>query len=177
VLARYEHLENLQRAIASLEAHGVDGDDLALVGEGALEVEAEAGRTPTGVRLFERTAVRIAIALVTATLAGALVGAVFVGTAILVFSGIYAKGWVFVLVVCWFAAAGSVVGLYVGFFRTLGFSEAVPLTYAPEPRHSIWLAVYGSAEDVEPRVAATDPVEMMTSPPVRTMHPDEAKSA
>ena len=38
-MARYPDLPTARRAIESLEAAGIDGNDIALVGEGALEAE------------------------------------------------------------------------------------------------------------------------------------------
>jgi hypothetical protein len=174
VLARYENLEELRHAIASLESHGVDGDDLALVGEGALEVEAAAGRSATDRRLLASTSVRIAIAVVLGMLVGAVIGLICVGAAVLIFSDLTDRGWVLALMTAWFAACGGLTASFFAFFRTLGFSEAMPLTYASEPEQPLWLAVYGHAEGVEDTLAATHPAELVTSPSSPTAHPDEA---
>jgi len=173
VLARYDNLEEVRRAIRSLESHGVDGDDLALVGDGVLEVEGDAGERATDRRLLASTSARIAMAVVLGTIIGAVVGAVFVGSAVLIFSGLTARGWVFALVGAWFAACGGLVGAFLAFFRALGFSDAMPLTYATEPERPLWLAVYGHNEGVEETVAATHPIELVTSPSTMTAHPDE----
>jgi hypothetical protein len=175
VLARYDNLEELRQAIRSLESHGVDGDDLALVGEGALDVEADAGRKSTDRRLLASTSARIAVAVVLGAIVGAVIGAIFVGSDVLIFSGLIARGWVFALVGAWFAACGALVGAFLAFFRALGFSDAMPLTYATEPDRPLWLAVYGHDEDVEETVAATHPVELVTSPSTTTVHPDEGE--
>jgi hypothetical protein len=177
LLARYDDLERLRHAIANLEAHGVDGDDLALVGEGALEVEAESGHGATDGRLIRYTSRRIVASVLLGALAGAVLGAVTVGATLLIWSDLTARGWVFALMVAWFASCGGLVGAFIAFFRTLGFSDAMPLTYAPEPEHQLWLAVYGTADDVEATVAATGPAELVTSPSTKTAHPDEATGA
>ena len=176
VLARYDDLEQLRHAIASLEAHGVDGDDLALVGEGALEVEAEAGRPATEHRLATHTAARIVVSVMLGALVGAAIGAVCVGAMLLIWSDLDARGWVFALMVAWFAACGGLVGAFLAFFRSLGFSDAMPLTYAPDPAQPLWLAVSGPAEKVTGTVAATHPAEVVTSP-TTTAHPDAVRRA
>jgi hypothetical protein len=174
VLARYENLEEIRHAIASLEAHGVDGNDLALVGRGALEAEADAGRPSTDHRILASSSARIAIAVVLGLIGGAAIGAICVGAAVVIFSDLTDRGWVFALVGAWFTACGGLAGAFLGFFRTLGFSEAMPLTYASEPEHAVWLAVYQQADDVEDKVAATHPLELVASPSTPTAHPDEA---
>lgn len=174
VLARYDNLEELRHAIRSLESRGVDGDDLALVGAGALEVEAGAGHKAADDRILASTFVRTAVAVVLGMLVGAAIGAIFVGAAVILFSGLTARGWVFALMVTWFACCGGLAGAFVSFFRTLGFSDAMPLTYASEPEQPLWLAVYRSADDIQDTVRATHPAELVTSPSTKTMHPDEA---
>jgi hypothetical protein len=174
VIAWYDNLEQVRAAIASLESHGVDGDDLALVGRGALEAEAEAGRPSTDRRLLAGTTARIAIAVVLGLVVGAVIGVICVGAAVLIFSDLTAPGWVLAVVGAWFAACGGLTGVFFAFFRTLGFSEAMSLTYASEPEHALWLAVYQHADDAEAKVAATHPLELVTSPSTRTAHPDEA---
>ena len=176
VIARYENLDQVRAAIASLESHGVDGDDLALVGRGALEVEAGAGRKSADRRLLAGTTAHIAIAVALGLVVGAAIGAICVGAAVLVFSDLTERGWVLALVGGWFAACGALTGAFFAFFRTLGFSDAMPLTYATEPEHPLWLAVYQQADDVEDKVAATHPLEVVTSPSTPTAHPDEART-
>jgi hypothetical protein len=173
VLARYPDVERLRGAIASLEAHGVDGDDLVLAGPGAVQLEELAGSAATDAHVASHTGTRVAIAIVLGAAVGAVIGAVAVGATLLVWSNTTAKGWIFVLMVSWFAAGGGVVGAYLAFFRTLGFSDAMPLTYAGEPLNEVWLAIYGTPADVEPKVLNTEPDEMVTAPVVRTVHPDE----
>jgi len=174
VLARYDNLEDVRHAIASLESRGVDGGDIALVGEGALEVEAASGRGSADRRILASTSARIAVAVVLGVLVGAVIGVIFVGSAVLIFSDLTARGWVLALVGSWFAACGGLVGAFLAFFRALGFSEAMPLTYAPEPEHPLWLAVYGQSTGVAETLAATHPLELVTSPSTKTAHPDES---
>ena len=47
LLARYRCLRDVRSAIETLEAHGVDGDDIALVGPAALAAERTHDRTRT----------------------------------------------------------------------------------------------------------------------------------
>jgi hypothetical protein len=111
--------------------------------------------------------------------AGAIVGALLVGILVLIWSGLDDRGWVFALMVGWFAAAGALLGAFAAVFRVIGFSESMELTLEgqEEPGEPVWLAVYGDADRVRPAVEATGPVEIVDEPDLRTTHPDIARAS
>jgi hypothetical protein len=149
----------------SLEAGGMDGDDLALVGETARDVEQEVSRSRDDARILSNAAGGIVVGALAGALLCALIGAVFVGVLVLAWSGLDNRGWVFGLLVGWFAAGGAALGGFVGVYRTTGFSESEPLTLEDAP---------GA---LRPKLDATEPVEVFETPDVVTVHPDEVVAA
>ena len=177
-LAQYRSLRDARHAMQSLEAGGMDGDDLALVGETARDVEEEVSRSRDDARILSSATGGVVVGALAGALVCALVGAVFVGGLVLAWSGLDNRAWVFGLLVGWFAAGGAVLGGFFGVYRTMGFSESEPLTLEDEPGVPIWLAVYGSSPDVvRPKLDATAPVEVFETPDVVTVHPDEVAAA
>jgi hypothetical protein len=170
LLARYRTLVDARHAIRDLETRGIDGDDISLVGAASV-AERTTDRSRIDRRMLTSTTAALAIGIVGGGLAGALLGAVVMGIVVLAFS-VPSEGWVFTLMVCWFAAAGSLFASLASVMRTLGFSESVPLTWEDEPPAPVWLAVYGTPREVRPDVEATQPAEIVDDPSV-TAHPDE----
>ncbi|MDP9332352.1 MAG: hypothetical protein M3Q30_03430 [Actinomycetota bacterium] len=83
LLAHYRTLVDVRHAIARLEASGVDGDDLALVGDAALLLEQTPDRTRTDSRFLSSVTRSIAVGILAGALLGAAFGAVFVGALLL----------------------------------------------------------------------------------------------
>jgi hypothetical protein len=160
VLALYRSLREVRTAIDELEAHGVDGDDIALVGPAALAAERTHDRTRTDRRFLRTTTAAIAAGIVTGSLVGAVIGAVLLGLTFAIWEPAVDAGWVFALMTCWFAAGGAVFGAFTAVSRRVGFSESWPLTFEDEPDEPLWLAVYDDREDVRETVRATHPTEV-----------------
>ena len=171
VLARYHTLVDARYAIRSLEAHGVDGDDIALVGEGA-HVEASAERHRTDRRFLRSVSAALAVGVLIGAIAGGVLGLAVMGLVAVLWPSAVDSGWVFVLMVGWFAAGGAVLCAIGAVARAIGFSESLSLTWEDDPDAPIWLAVYGDTDEVRNDVEATRPLEVVDDP-VATAHPDE----
>lgn len=172
LIARYASMDDAREAIAYLEAHGVDGDDVALVGDAAVTAE-RAQAWPHTDRKFLTTFKRwIAAGSLLGTLAGALVGGAIAGLLVLLESDFPDSGWTFALVVAFFAACSGLIGCYVAFLRRSAFSESWPLTFEDVPGE-VWLAVYSDPGQVRPALEATQPLEVHVDPDIITVHPDE----
>ena len=171
VLARYHTLVDARYAMRNLEAHGVDGDDLSLVGEAA-HTEASTERHTADRRVLTTVAGALAVGLAVGALLGTLVGAAVMAVVALAWPDLVDSGWVLGLMVAWFAAGGALLCSIGGVARVVGFSESLPLTWEDDPDAPIWLAVYGDAEQRRSEVEATRPLEIVDDPEV-TAHPDE----
>jgi hypothetical protein len=171
LLARYHTLVDARYAMRSLEAHGIDGDDVTLVGE-ASHVEASTERHSTDRRFLTSVSAALAIGVIAGALIGALIGCVAMGIVALLWPSVVDNGWVFVLMVCWFAAGGAVLCSIAAIARAIGFSESIALTWEDDPDAPIWLAVYGETEPLRREIEATCPLEIVDDPEV-TAHPDE----
>ena len=175
LLARYRSLLDARAAIRTLEGKGVDGDDLALVGAAA-RAEATTRRATLDRRMLSSTTLSLAVGIVAGAVVGALVGAIGMLVVMVAWPHMASGGTVYVLMVCWFAAAGALFGSIGSVMRTLGFSESLPLTWEDERDEPVWLAVYGEHDHAVEVVATTDPVEVVDDPVV-TAHPDELATA
>jgi hypothetical protein len=169
VLAQYADLGTARHAMQQLEAQGVDGDDIALVGASARQLEGHAHRERTDRRILSHAGSAIALGVVAGGAIGAVIGAVLVGAILLLWDGLDARAWVFGLMIGWFAAGGALLGAFAGVSRAIGFSESIPITFEDEADTPPWLAVYGPREKLLPIVEATDPIEIGWS--ARTTHP------
>ncbi len=174
LLARYGTLADVRHAINALEGHGVDGDQLALVGEAAAHLSGRTDVRRADRRFLANTTVALAVGIVGGALVGALVGAAIIGIVLLLWSGLDDKGWVFLLLTGWFAVGGAVLGGFAAISRSVGFSEAVADTFEDQPAGPLWLAVYADAGDVEEALGSTHPLEIVRDPDVRTVHPTRA---
>src|ERR1044071_7859630 len=81
-LARYGTLVDVRHAIDTLEARGIDGDDITLVGRSG-ELPHMTDRRRSDSRVLSHTMLALAIGVVGGPLFGAVVGAVVVGLAVL----------------------------------------------------------------------------------------------
>jgi hypothetical protein len=172
LIARYASMDDACESLASLEAHGVDGDDVSLVGDAAVTAE-RAQAWPYTDRKFLTTFRRwIAAGILVGMLAGALVGAAIAGLLVLLESDFPDSGWAFALVVAFFAACGGLIGCSVAFPRRSAFSEPWPLTFEDVPGE-VWLAVYADPAHVRPALEATQPLELHVDPDTISVHPDE----
>jgi hypothetical protein len=175
LLAEYPSLPAVRHAIEELEAHGVDGDDLALVGGGSVAADRTTTNAVSDARFLSRVSTRVVLSAIGGGFLGALFGVLFTGGMMLV-QDVSSPGWVLLLMTGWFAAGGSLLGAFSAVARTAGFSESLPTTFAAEPGSSLWLAVYrGPREEVRPTVAGTDPLEIIDDPSVVTSHPALAR--
>jgi hypothetical protein len=170
-LARYRTLADARHAINALEAHGVDGDQLALVGEAAAHLGESTDRRRADRRFLSNTTIALAVGVLVGAVAGAVLGAAIIGIVLLLWSGLDDKGWVFVLLTCWFAVGGAVLGGFAAISRSVGFSDAVPDTFEDQPEGPLWLAVYAHPAHVEEVLGTTHPLEIVRDPDIRTVHP------
>ena len=171
LLARYHTLVDARYAMRKLEAHGVDGDDVALVGEAA-HVEASTERHSTDRRFLTSVSAALGIGVIAGALVGGIVGGIAMGIVALLWPSVIDNSWVFVLMVCWFAAGGAVLCSIAAIARAIGFSESITLTWEDDPSAPIWLAVYGETEPLRRELEATRPLEIVDDLEV-TAHPDE----
>jgi hypothetical protein len=155
----------------NLEAHGVDGDDLALVGEAA-HTEASTERHTTDRRILSSVSAALAVGVVAGALVGGIIGSAVMGIVALLWPDVIDSAWVVVLMVCWFAAGGAVLCSIAAIARAIGFSESMTLTWEDDPDAPIWLAVYGDDEQLRSEVEATRPLQIVDDPEV-TAHPGE----
>ena len=172
VIARYRTLVDVRLAIESLESSGVDGDDLALIGDTAVLTEQTTNRRRSDSRVLSSVGAAIAIGIFGGAALGGLVGAILVGPAVLAWSSLASPGWVFGLMVAWFAAGGSLLGAFFAVERRIGFSESWPLTFEDDHGRPLWLAVYDGDEKVHGALQETRPLEIVPEPEIRTAHPD-----
>lgn len=172
VAARYRDMVAVRHAIEHLEATGVDGDELVLLGDAAIVAEQTPDRRRTDQRFLASTSSAIAAGIVVGAFAGAVVGAMLVGPVVLLWTSLASPGWVFGLMVGWFAAGGCVLGAFFAVERRIGFSESWPLTFENHAERPLWLAVYNPRVDVRGVLQETRPIEVVTDPAFVTSHPD-----
>jgi hypothetical protein len=165
-LARYGTLVDVRHAIDLLEARGVDGDDITLVGRSG-ELPHMTDRRRADSRILSHTMLALAMGVVAGALAGAAIGAVVVGLAVLLWPGLDATGWVFALITVWFAAGGSVLGCFAAISKVVGFSESWPLTFEDATNGPVWLAVYDEVDDPDDLASTTHALELVHEPDVR----------
>jgi hypothetical protein len=167
IMARYASLPDVRSAIDTLEAQGVDGDHLSIVGaRGELPGGTERHRADS--RFLSHTMLFLALGVIGGALAGALLGAALVGLVLLVWSGLDASGWIFALITVWFAAGGAVLGCFMAISRVVGFSESWPLTFEDDPGSPLWLAVFEDVDDPALLASRTHALEVVADPaPVR----------
>jgi hypothetical protein len=171
LLARYGTLADVRHAINALEAQGIDGDQLALVGEGAAHLSGHTEVRRADRRFLASTTVALAVGILGGALVAAVLGAAIIGIVLLLWSGLDDKGWVFLLLTGWFAVGGAVLGGFTAISRSVGFSDAVPDTFEDEPEGPLWLAVYAHPAHVEEGLRTTHPLEIVRDPDIRTVHP------
>lgn len=164
-LARYGTLVDVRHAIDTLEAKGIDGDDITIVGRKG-ELPHMTDRRRADSRVLSHTMLALAIGVLAGALAGAAIGAVVVGLAVLLWPGLEATGWVFLLITVWFAAGGSVLGCFTAVSKVVGFSESWPLTFEDETNGPLWLAVYEDVDDPGDLAARTHAIEVADDPSV-----------
>jgi hypothetical protein len=164
LLARYRTLPEVRTAIETLESQGVDGDDLALAGhEGHLPGSTE--RRTTDSRFLHRTMLVLTIGVVVGAIAGAVLGAALIGLVLLVWTGLDATGWIFLLITAWFAAGGAVLGCFTAVSKAVGFSESWPSTFEDSPDEPVWLAIFDDAVSVDEIEEQTRPLQIVPDPP------------
>jgi hypothetical protein len=178
-MARYRTLPDARHAIEALEDHGVDGNDIALVGEGAIEAEHSPDRVERDKRFLSHTVLSVAAGALLGGLAGIAIGALCIGAVVLVWpDGIDHPLWAFAFVSGFVMAAGMVLGGFVAIARHTGFSESWDVTFGNAPGAAIWLAVYRDDQRTHDLLVQTHPMELR-SDAARTVthHPDEAADA
>ncbi|HEX6311955.1 MAG TPA: hypothetical protein VF152_10035 [Acidimicrobiia bacterium] len=141
VAASFPDMEAARGAIEALENVGVDGDDIDLLGQ-----RAEAARVPSSPSRADRRvaghmARRIALGAVVGAGAGALVGVVLGLIVLAVTSVGGGAGLVFAFGLIG-VGMGVVVMVFLSFERSVGFSDAWPLTFEDAPEGSVWVAIY-----------------------------------
>lgn len=164
-LARYGTLVDVRHAIDAIEAKGVDGDDITIVGRRG-ELPRMTDRRRADSRVLSHTMLALAVGVLGGALAGAAIGAVVVGLAVLLWPGLKATGWVFLLITVWFAAGGAVLGCFTAVSKVVGFSESWPLTFEDETDGPLWLAVYEEIDDPRDLAASTHALELVDDPSV-----------
>jgi hypothetical protein len=164
LLARYRTILDVRHAIEALEADGVDGDDLALVGR-AGELPGGTDRRRSDSRFLSRTMAMLALGVLGGAFAGAVVGAALIGFVLLVWTGLEASGWILLLMTVWFAAGGAVLGCFFAISRAVGFSESWSMTFEDDPGGPLWLAIYDDAATADEVETRTHPLEIVPDPP------------
>ncbi len=164
-LARYGTLVDVRHAIDILEAKGVDGDDITIVGRKG-ELPHMTDRRRADSRVLSHTMLALAVGVLGGALVGAAIGAVVVGLAVALWPGLEATGWVFLLITVWFAAGGSVLGGFAAISKVVGFSESWPLTFEDTTAGPVLLAVYHEVDDPDELAASTHALELIHDPDV-----------
>lgn len=163
LMVRYDSLAEVRHAIDTLEADGVDGDHLTIVGP-AGELPGATERHRADSRFLSHTMLFLAFGVVAGALAGALFGAALIGLVLLLWSGLDATGWIFLLLTVWFAAGGAVLGCFFAISREVGFSESWALTFEDEPDGQLWLAVFEDVDQPDELATRTHALELVTDP-------------
>jgi hypothetical protein len=181
LVASFRTLEDARDAMSELEAKGIDGDDLVLVGPTAQVAEREALEPDEAdKRALSRVTAGVALGIVDGALLGAVVGALVIGAVILLWNGtLTERGLVYGLLVAWFGAAGGLLGAFMGVSRSAGFSDSMELSLEADPDLPACLAVYGPERELRRRRALIEsmrPVDITTDAVPETVHPDEATS-
>src|SRR5690349_12613767 len=101
LMARYASLPDVRQAIDTLEAQGVDGDHLSIVGPRG-ELPQGTDRRRADSRFLTHTMLYLAVGVLGGALVGAVIGAALIGLVVLVWPGLHASGWVFALLTVWF---------------------------------------------------------------------------
>ena len=174
-LAEYRSLVDARSAIRSLELHGVDGDDLALVGNAA-DSNRLTFRQSLDRRMLSSVVLALAVGIAVGAVVGAVIGGIAMGIVALSWPDMSGAGWVSGLMIGWTAAAGALFGSLASVMRTLGFSESLPVTWEDDTGDPVWLAVYGERDKLRSGVEATHPVYIVDEP-VATAHPDLVTAA
>jgi hypothetical protein len=162
LMARYASLPDVRDAIDTLEAQGVDGEHLTIVGETDLTRSTDRRRTDS--RFLSHTLLYLTAGVLGGALAGALIGAALMGLVLLLWSGLEASGWVFLLLTVWFGVGGAVLGGFFVISRVVGFSESWQLTFENEPEGPIWLAVFEELDDPDVLQSRTHALEVVRDP-------------
>ena len=165
LMARYASLPDVRHAIDTLESQGVDGDHLSIVGPRG-ELPAGTDRRRADSRFLSHTMLYLALGVIGGAVAGALFGAALIGLVVLVWSGLEASGWVFLLLTVWFAVGGAVLGCFFAISRVVGFSESWPLTFEDEPDAPLWLAIFEDVDDPTDLASRTHALEIVSDPEV-----------
>jgi hypothetical protein len=163
VIARYASLPDLRHAIDTLESDGVDGDDLTIVAP-ADQLPGGTPRRRADARVLSHTMLALALGVIGGALLGAALGAAIIGLVLLVWSGLEASGWVFLLLTVWFAAGGAVLGCFFAVSKVVGFSESWPLTFEDEHDGPVWLAVFDDVGEPTELAKRTHAIEVVTDP-------------
>lgn len=174
LMACYGTLADVRRAIDTLEAQGVDGDHLTLIGR-AGELPRQTDRRRVDSRILSHTMLALTLGVLGGALAGGALGAVVVGLTILLWPGLEATGWVFALITVWFAAGGSVLGGFTAISKVVGFSESWPLTFEDETDGPLWLAVYEQIDDPDALASRTHALQLVRDPPVQVTEERESE--
>ena len=162
VMARYGSLPDVRSAIDTLEAQGIDGEHLSIVGQSDLPRSTDRRRADS--RFLSHTLLALTVGVLGGALLGALVGAALMGLVLLIWSGLDASGWVFLLLTVWFGVGGAVLGGFFAISRVIGFSESWSLTFADEPEGPIWLAVFEELDDPDLLTSRTHALEVVRDP-------------
>jgi hypothetical protein len=163
VIARYASLPDLRHAIDVLEGDGVDGDDLTIVAP-ADDMPGGTDRRRSDSRVLSHTMLALAVGVLGGALVGGLFGAAVMGLVVLVWQGLDASGWVFLMLTVWFAAGGAVLGCFFAISRVVGFSESWALTFEDETDGPVWLAVFDDRELPAELASRTHALELVTDP-------------
>jgi len=161
-MARYASLPDVRDAIDTLEAQGIDGEHLTIVGP--TELPGSTDRRRTDSRFLSHTLLFLTVGVLGGALAGAIIGAALIGLVLLIWSGIEASGWVFLLLTVWFGVGGAVLGGFFAISRVVGFSESWQLTFGDEPEGPIWLAVFEDLDDPDALKSRTHALEVVRDP-------------
>jgi hypothetical protein len=136
--ARFESPEQARAAIERLENSGVDGTDIELLGSGADDARRPRDPGPQDRRLGRYLVPRVLSGAALGGVAGVALGAA-VGTVVSVMFDASIGVAVYCAVFGLFA--GSTIGAYVRYERTVGFSNDWSATFVDTHGKPLWVAV------------------------------------
>jgi enoyl-CoA hydratase/carnithine racemase len=141
-------------AIESLENAGIDGDDIELLGQPVESARPAPNPKVVDKRVARHLLPRIAVGALFGAAAGVGLGLAVALVLVLasVSESLGGAGFVFAITLVG-VGLGAVVGALINFERSVGLSDAWPLTFDDVPDGVVWLAVYTADRQAVNRAA------------------------
>ena len=139
-------------AIESLENAGIDGDDIELLGQPVENARPAPNPKVVDKRVARHLLPRIAVGALFGAAAGVGFGLAVALVLASVAESLGGAGFVFAITLVG-VGLGAVVGALINFERSVGLSDAWPLTFDDVPDGVVWLAVYTADRQAVNRAA------------------------